>query len=104
MTYRSNGQVHSPATCEVELCQRCDDYGTGYARGKANAHVELLSWMVDDHAPSCGCQPCRTGWGIVARAVADLMRMTAPHEQGCGCPSCRRFAGFLIRLRRERRP
>ena len=70
MTYMSNGHVHQPATCELEPCQRCDDYGTGYSHGKAAAHVELLPWTVDDHSPARGCQPCRTGWGLVARGVA----------------------------------
>ena len=104
MSYSNNGHVHNPASCTVEPCQRCDDYSSGYAHGKAGAHVELLPWGIDDHAASCGCQPCKTGWGIVARALADMVRLSAPHEQGCGCSPCRRFGGILIRLRRERPP
>ena len=98
----SKRDAHEPAGCELLYCQRRDDYGDGYSDGKAKVHAELLYWTVDDHAPSCGCQPCQTAWGIVARAASDLVRLSAPHEQGCGCPPCRRFEGFLIRLHRDR--
>lgn len=52
---------HDPAGCGLAFCQRCDDYGSGYAAGKDKAYFELEMMASDyDHAAGCGCRPCAT--------------------------------------------
>ena len=51
---------HEPATCLDLFCLRCDDYGTGYSRGKEKAVQEMLDRVNGPpHARGCGCAPCK---------------------------------------------
>ena len=70
---------HDPSGCDAPLCQRCDDYGDGYAHGKAAAHAEVRHWEPGAHAASCGCEPCQT-----ARAVQQAVK-NAAREEGLRC-------------------
>ena len=51
---------HDYAGCERDPCDRCHDYGLGWAAGKDKAHEELRggSWRM--HVGCCGCELCRT--------------------------------------------
>lgn len=63
---------HDPALCPLLAGGRCDDYGDGYAAGKAKAHFELRSWELGEHAPTCGCDPCQTVRVVVRKILAML--------------------------------
>ena len=45
---------HDPAYCSLAYCQRCDDYGDGYSRGKDKAiwEEELRSLCIASDARS----------------------------------------------------
>ena len=51
--------AHDPGLCELVACERCDDYGAGYGRGKSAAQEELRARLLDAHAEPCGCWPCK---------------------------------------------
>lgn len=51
---------HDPAGCSDLFCQRCDDYGTGYAAGKEKMIGDMLARLTEPpHARDCGCVPCQ---------------------------------------------
>ena len=51
---------HNPAGCRQPACQRCDDYGQGYAAGKDKAAFEFQHHDITAHADDCACAPCTT--------------------------------------------
>ena len=55
---------HNYASCEDPLCQRCEDYGIGYARGKEKALFEVRN-MLDSKVWPCkrpGCEHLAGSW------------------------------------------
>ena len=82
---------HDPAGCDDPLCQRCDDYGGGYAHGKAAAHAEVRHWEPGAHAASCGCERCLTGRAVLhagQKAAREPVTLPAVHQQDCAGPGC----------------
>ena len=63
---------HEPALCGLEACRRCDDYGVGYAAGKAKAFMELRQHLGAGHAPGCGCEPCLM--------IRHIFAVKVPHQ------------------------
>ena len=61
--------THDYAACQDLSCVRCDAYGDGYSAGKETAYFEVRNWHPQQHAPSCGCNPC-----IAARSVMSKVR------------------------------
>ena len=70
--------LHDYASCADAACQRCDDYGDGYSRGKEACNSELRAWS--PHAPGCGCGPCLTVAAVVKTALSatGAVRVVAP--------------------------
>ena len=62
---------HDPAGCRQPACQRCEDYGHGYAAGKDKAAFEFQHHDYMGHADGCRCAPCTT-W---AQATAGLVTL-----------------------------
>ena len=58
--------THNYAACQDPICALCDAYGDGYTAGKKMAYFEVRNWHPQQHAPSCGCNPC-----IAARSVMN---------------------------------
>ena len=63
---------HEPALCTLSSCQRCDDYGEGYASGKSKAYHDV-EMEGGTHAYECGCEPCRIVRGILASAGVNKL-------------------------------
>ena len=61
--------THDYAACQAPICALCDAYGDGYSAGKETAYFEVRNWHPQQHAPSCGCNPC-----IAARSVIEKIR------------------------------
>ena len=61
--------THDYAACQAPICALCDAYGDGYSAGKETAYFEVRNWHPQQHAPSCGCNPC-----IAARSVIEKAR------------------------------
>ena len=56
----------------------CGCYAEGYAAGKDKAYFEIEMTLQDDnHAASCGCQPCRVKQACL-RKVMTLMARRSP--------------------------
>ena len=56
----------------------CGCYAEGYAAGKDKAYFEIEMALQDDnHAASCGCQPCRVKQACL-RKVMTLMARSSP--------------------------
>ena len=53
----------------LKLEPQGEDYGQGYADGKAKAYWEIRTRLQDTrhHAPRCNCDPCH-----IIRAVAEM--------------------------------
>lgn len=47
----------------------CACYAEGYAHGKDKAHFEARVVLDSNHAPGCGCEPCKTVREIVRRKL-----------------------------------
>ena len=57
---------HNYASCDDPICQRCEDYSSGYRDGKSKALFEVST---THHPAGCGCDPCQ--------AVAERLRRRA---------------------------
>lgn len=65
-----DGSTHADyAACQAPVCALCDAYGDGYSAGKETAYFEVRRWHPQEHAPSCGCNPC-----IAARSVLSKVQ------------------------------
>ena len=51
-------ESHDYAGCKDASCQRCFDYGDGYATGKEKAYSEVRAVVGNVHSQPCGCSPC----------------------------------------------
>ena len=59
--------THDYAGCQNPICALCDAYGDGYTAGKKMAYFEVRNWHPQQHAPSCGCNPCMAAWSVLSR-------------------------------------
>ena len=57
-----------PADCQLNACQRCDDYAGGYGA----AQLEFQHHDITAHAAGCGCAPCTT-WAQATAGIVELM-------------------------------
>ena len=58
---------HEPATCpDLEQCEHCVGWLTGYGVGKEKAHAELRAGVWVDHHDACRCHPCETVRAILS--------------------------------------
>ena len=60
--------THDYAGCQNPICALCDAYGDGYTAGKEMAYFEVRNWHPQQHAPSCGCNPCTAARSVLAEA------------------------------------
>ena len=59
--------THDYAGCQNPICALCDAYGDGYTAGKEMAYFEVRNWHPQQHAPSCGCNPCMAAWSVLSK-------------------------------------
>ena len=60
--------THDYAACQAPICALCDAYGDGYTAGKEMAYFEVRNWHPQQHAPTCGCNPCITARSVIEKA------------------------------------
>ena len=60
---------HDYANCQDELCVLCAAYLDGYNQGGEQAYFEVRSWHPQQHAPSCGCNPCMAARSVLSKVT-----------------------------------
>ena len=66
----SNG--HESARCQLEPCQRCQDYGQGYAAGKDKLAFEIQT-VLEDLVNHNHDSPCSEACRIVGVAFVEFL-------------------------------
>ena len=69
LTDDPNEFTHDYATCQNELCVLCAAYLDGYNQGEEKAYFEVRSWHPQQHAPSCGCNPCMAARSVLSKVT-----------------------------------
>ena len=61
--------THDYAACQDELCILCSAYLDGYNQGEEKAYFKVRNWHPQQHAPSCGCNPCMAARSVLSKVT-----------------------------------